>query len=156
MLYRRTPPNPPRLLLRIVATAGAGALLGVAACSSSSDSAGPPGVAGFPPADAADDGESDANQIMTGIVANPDATIGCGGSLGVCGSVGYIPQDGGEDANPDATGPCGESPCPMIDGGILVMPYDGGEGIVDAAILDATEDVAHCGGFCGVIVHPDQ
>ena len=36
MLYRKVPPSPPRLLLRIVATAGTSALLGAAACSSTS------------------------------------------------------------------------------------------------------------------------
>src|ERR1019366_9717200 len=36
MLYRKASPTPPRLLLRIVAGAGAGAMLGAVACSSSS------------------------------------------------------------------------------------------------------------------------
>lgn len=37
MIYRKTPPQPSRLLLRIVATTGAGTLLGVVACGSSAD-----------------------------------------------------------------------------------------------------------------------
>ncbi len=36
MIYRKLPPVPPRLLLRVVATAGAGALLGIAACGGTS------------------------------------------------------------------------------------------------------------------------
>lgn len=35
MIYRKTPPQPGRLLLRIVATTGAGSLLGVVACGTS-------------------------------------------------------------------------------------------------------------------------
>jgi hypothetical protein len=38
MIYRKTPPQPGRLLLRIVATTGAGTLLGVAACGSPAES----------------------------------------------------------------------------------------------------------------------
>lgn len=37
MLYRKAPPQPTRLLLRVVAVAGSGALLAAAACSSSSE-----------------------------------------------------------------------------------------------------------------------
>ena len=130
MLYRKASPRPPRLLLRIAATAGASALVGVAACSSSSDSPSSrlTGSVVSPPADDAGDAASNPVTIMTGIMANPDATA-CGG--GVCGSV-VMPQDGGDagDFAPDAEN--------------------------DAESMDATDDVTHCGGVCGVIVRPDQ
>ncbi|HTB72593.1 MAG TPA: hypothetical protein VK762_05100 [Polyangiaceae bacterium] len=129
MLYRKASPRPPRLLLRIAATAGASALLGVAACSSSSDSVAPSGAVVSPPADDAGDAASNPVTIMTGIMANPDATVACGG--GPCGSV-VMSQDGGDagDFAPDAEN--------------------------DAGSMDATDDVTHCGGVCGVIVRPDQ
>jgi hypothetical protein len=129
MLYRKAPATPPRLLLRIVATAGAGVLVGVAACSSSSDSAAPPGVVVSPPGDDAGDAASSPTTIMTGIMANPDATVGCGSEP--CGFV-AMPQDGGDAG---AFAPDAEN---------------------DAGMTDAADDVVHCGGVCGVIVRPDQ
>jgi hypothetical protein len=38
MLYRKAPPQPPRLLLRVVAVAGSGTLLAAAACTMSTSS----------------------------------------------------------------------------------------------------------------------
>jgi hypothetical protein len=137
MLYRKAPPIPPRLLLRIVATAGAGALLGMAACSSSSSN----GVGPSPPTDAADETELDASRIVTGLVANPpDATLPCGG--GPCGSV-ALPPDGGDAGGlvPDADGEA--SP--------LEASLDGSD-----ADVESPDAIAHCGGVCGVIVHVDE
>ena len=75
MLYRKAAPNPPRLLLRIAATAGAGALLGAAACSSVGEPHGlvrmPNGLVANPPADAADQGDSEGTPIMTGVLPQP-------------------------------------------------------------------------------------
>jgi hypothetical protein len=97
MLYRKTAPTPPRLLLRIVATVGAGALLGVAACSSSTSSGSVPSA----PTDAADEADF---VDSAGSIANPflDATLPCGG--GPCGSVAHLPDAGdGGDLPPDAS-----------------------------------------------------
>jgi len=54
-------------------------------------------------------------------------------------------------------GPCGGGPC-----GVMVRPPDDAgdasdlapDAVSDAEI--APDDVAHCGGVCGVIVHLDQ
>jgi hypothetical protein len=131
MLYRKAAPTPPRLLLRIAATAGAGALLGAAACSSVGEPHGlvpmPNGLVANPPADAADQGDSEGTPIMTGVLPNPNP--------GPCGG-----------------GPCGTIALPAADAG------DAGETAPDA-VSDAEiapDDVAHCGGVCGVIVHLDQ
>ena len=137
MLYRKAPPTPPRLLLRIVATAGAGALLGMTACSSSSSN----GVGPSPPTDAADEAEFDASPIVTGLVANPpDATLACGG--GPCGSV-ALPPDGGDAGGlvPDA-----DAEASPVD-----ASFDGSD-----ASVDSPDAIAHCGGVCGVIVHVDE
>jgi hypothetical protein len=130
MLYRKAAPNPPRLLLRIAATAGAGALLGAAACSSVGEPHGlvpmPNGLVANPPTDAADQGDSTGTPITTGVLPNP---------------------------NP---GPCGGGPC-----GVMVRPPDDAGDVApdSGAVSDAEiapDDVAHCGGVCGVIVHLDQ
>ncbi len=130
MLYRKAPPSPPRLLLRIVVTAGAGALLGAAACSSSSNggTGAMPGVVPNP-TDSGDD-MAEASTIVTGVMPSyPDARA-CGG--GPCGSI-VMPQgDAGDAGDLEADAPS------------------------DVETADATDDVAHCGGVCGVIVHPDQ
>ncbi len=145
MLYRKAAPNPPRLLLRIVATAGAGALLGVAACSSSSANGSSPIV---PAADAADNGDLDANQIITGVLpSHPDATVLPCGAGGVCGLM-VLPHDGdvGDEASP------GES-----DAGAEA----GNDAAADAEIPDSGTHEApdggimlHCPPICGVVVHP--
>jgi hypothetical protein len=146
MLYRKAPPTPPRLLLRIVATAGAGALMGMAACSSSSVN----GLAADSPADAADDADLlDASPVFTGLLANPDATLPCGG--GPCGSV-ALPPDGG-----DAGGPVYDA-----DAGGPIYDADAGGSPADASLdgsdagVDSPDAIAHCGGFCGVVVHVDE
>jgi len=64
MLYRKAPPQPTRLLLRVVAVAGSGALLAAAACSSSSSEGSVP-IAGTV------DGGSDQH-VVTGVMPNPD------------------------------------------------------------------------------------
>ena len=104
MIYRKAPPQPGRLLLRVVAVAGAGAVLGVVACSSSSSSGQP--VGGVVPnhqdagVDSGDSGfmgatdgggfetggfmgatDGQVSDVLTGTVANPDGGAcdeGCG------------------------------------------------------------------------------
>jgi hypothetical protein len=135
MLYRKAAPNPPRLLLRIAATAGAGALLGAVACSSTSS-----GSVAAPPTDSGDQGDVD----MSG-----SSSSGGSGSMPIV--TGVLPSP-----HPDAAG-CGGGPC-----GVMVRPPDDAgdasdlapDAVSDAEI--APDDVAHCGGVCGVIVHLDQ
>jgi hypothetical protein len=135
MLYRKASPTPPRLLLRIVATAGAGALLGMTACSSSSSN----GVGPSPPTDAADEAEFDA---FSGSVTNPpDATLPCGG--GPCGGLIILPQDGGDAG------------APASDADAEASPEDASPDAADASV-DSPDAIAHCGGVCGVIVHVDE
>jgi len=131
MLYRKSAPTPPRLLLRIAATAGASALLGAVACSSSSSGSVPAA-----PTDAGDQGDVDMNgSSSSGGSGSPIVT-------------GVLPSP-----HPDASGPCGGHPC-----GSMIMPADdaGDEGNVVSDAEIAPDDVAHCGGVCGVIVHLDQ
>jgi hypothetical protein len=141
MLYRKAPPTPPRLLLRIVATVGAGALLGMAGCASSSSN----GVGPNPPTDAADealnlgvDGGGADLDVFMGLVG--DATLPCGG--GPCGSV-ALPPDGGDAGGllPDAD----------ADASPVDASFDGSD-----ASVDSPDAIAHCGGVCGVIVHVDE
>ena len=120
MLYRKAAPTPPRLLLRI---AGAGAVLGAVACSSTGAAGLVPSPVSGPPADAADQGDSDIGPVVTGLLPNP-----CGG--GPCGSIASPPDDAG-DASDAAT-----------------------DALRDAEVVP--DDVAHCGGVCGVVIHLDQ
>ena len=129
MLYRKSPPTPPRLLLRIVATAGAGALLGVAACSSSHAV----GLSDSSPSDASDiDAAFDHDGSTPGLVPNPDAEVACGPSR-LCGVV-ALPTDAG-------------------DGGESADAGDAGHG---AAVSDAADDGTSPCHPCGVIVNPDR
>ena len=143
MLYRKSPPTAPRLLLRIVATAGTGALLAMTACGSSSSSE---GSAAITPSDGSAD---DAASSM------------CADH--VCGFVAMPPDDGGDAGDARATGPCGGHLC-----GTIALPQDasdldGADGhVADAggdseAPTDASEDATGpCHPVCGVIVAPDH
>jgi hypothetical protein len=87
MIYRKAPPQPGRLLLRVVAVAGAGAVAGAVACSSSSSG----GSVGFV-SGAVDGGGSDvgADQVVSG-----SSTGG-----------GFLAPDGGEEVGVGCDG-CG-------------------------------------------------
>src|SRR5450432_1655432 len=103
MLYRKAPPTPPRLLLRIVATAGAGALLGFTGCSSSSTVNGVvvSPEAGYVPSDASDDASPPCGVVFCDIVSNPsDAEAEFDVTSHPTGVVPY---------NPDAAGSVGPS-----------------------------------------------
>jgi hypothetical protein len=118
MHYRKSSPNPPRLLLRIVAAAGAGAV--VSACSSGSGQGDGSHVFGSAPAVPSDGGEEACNgfsecgggstyvpppmdaalvdaapdhEVFDGS-ADGDAELPCG--TGVCGSIVSPPSDAGE------------------------------------------------------------
>lgn len=96
MHYRKSSPNPPRLLLRIVATAGAGALVG--ACSSGSGTeSGHPCGSGFC---------GSAVMIPSDADVDGDAELRCG--TGVCGSIGLPSSDAGEAS--------------VVGGGVMVRP----------------------------------
>jgi hypothetical protein len=148
MLYRKSSQNPPTLLLRIVATAGATAVL--AACggeafsnpdadAGGTEQTGPCG--GGPCGSVAMPSDSgDVGHVVTGLVANPPDA---GGSPGPCNGrpcgVVVMPTDAGEAAAPH--GPCNGGPC-----GVVVMPTDAGE---------ASAPHGPCnGGPCGVVVMP--
>ena len=131
MIYRKSSPNPPTFLLRIVASAGASALLGTAACSGTDPVMGSV-------ASVADSGDERPVEGVAGLAPNPqggqggdDATAPpVGQCLGICGSATISP-----DA--DAGGPCNGGPC-----GAVAMPPDAGSG-------------KPCnGGPCGTIVMP--
>ena len=145
MLYRKSSPNPPRFLLRIVATAGASALLTAAACvGDTGGSTGNPNpdaeAPGIPPCGAGG---------VCGVVPLPTSDSGFvgGGSL-------PAPTDAGLEAR---TGPCGGGPC-----GVVAMPQDAGEasivgdGTMPSADSGADAHGGPCnGGPCGVIIHPE-
>jgi hypothetical protein len=151
MLYRRSSPTPPRLLLRIVATAGTGTLFAVAACSSS----GAEGLGPGTPSDA-----SDTSDI--------DGSFGCGNNP--CGSS-KLPDDASDtDASPDATmlacggGVCGTVALPDAGDGGDAAASEPDAGIADGsradayaddATVDAAEDAGLCHP-CGVVVHLDE
>jgi hypothetical protein len=117
MLYRKAPPQPSRLLLRVVA-ASAGAAL-VAACSSSGDTraCGGEGVCGSAYNPARDAGEDAAYDGAGGGFGYCD-------DAGFCGSVGMPGDDsgtvgGGVMVNPDAGSDASHLPgvVPMTDAG---------------------------------------
>jgi hypothetical protein len=137
MLYRKAPPTPPRLLLRIIATAGVGALVGTAGCSSAAAN----GTTTLPPSDASDDAPM---MEVHGIVTNPDASDPCNGFP--CG--GFV-------VDPDASLACGDSRlCGAVilreDAGDAMAPEDAAE---DAAPLEDASGPCHP---CGVVVRPDE
>jgi hypothetical protein len=84
------------LLLRVVAVAGAGAILGVAACSSGSEAN---GSVVQPPPDGGHDATDD--HVVVGTVPNPDGGHDASDDHVVNGVVDGSPGEGGEDANED-------------------------------------------------------
>jgi hypothetical protein len=138
MLYRKSSPTPPTLLLRIVVTAGASALLGTAACSGVSDV--PPGAQQF-------DGSGNIPSPDLGLDASTPGNPGqCNGAPCAGGST---PQSGHDAAAPTVVpppaqvedagkGPCSGGPCGSI---VMPPPEDAGK--------------APCnGGPCGSVVMP--
>jgi hypothetical protein len=106
MHYRKSSPNPPRLLLRIVAAAGAGAV--VSACSSGSGQGGDQyhGVGSAPAVPSDGGGEG-----------------GCNGFSECGGGSAYVPPSMDAGADGDAELPCGTGVC----GSIVSPPSDAGE-----------------------------
>jgi|HubBroStandDraft_6_1064221.scaffolds.fasta_scaffold185292_2 hypothetical protein len=128
MIYRRLPVTPPRMLLRVVAPAGA--LASLLACSSSSavGSVEVHGTVGEPV-----DGGGDAFATeVTGV-----APSSSGGATGL--------MDAGILANPDSG-----------FHGTVAYPTDASPEGGDAAGVVEAEEGGPCGGNpCGVIVRPD-
>jgi hypothetical protein len=91
MLYRKAPPQPARLLLRVVAVAGPGTLLLAAACQSSSSE----GSVGSGPEPDSGYEDTTTDQVAIGIMAMPEAG-----------------SDGGEDSPSAFDGPVG-----LVDSG---------------------------------------
>jgi len=131
MLYRKSSPNPPRLLLRIVATAGAGALLGSTACSSSAGPCGG-GVCGtaiLVPDSGLDAGTFDAQSADAAAEAEAGQEPSGVGLVSLDAGNSGEPEaattvEGGLFPKPDAEAgsrPCGGGPC-----GVVVMPHDAG------------------------------
>ena len=146
MLYRKLSPRPPRLLLRIVATAGTGTLLGIVACGT--DSATFNGTLASPGPDAAHVPSAD------------DASIGMGGFLGM--AVGVVDASVLDDAGGDAAdGARLDDASPVKDSGEdagsdATKDASDDAQVSDGAIKDAADegDVLHCPPVCGVVVHP--
>jgi hypothetical protein len=140
MLYRKLPTSPPRLLLRIVVTAGTGALLGVAACGSDS-SVGTTVSPGPDATDAPSTGD-DGSTLMGVMVGMP---------------TGVLPDfpDAGGDAEDAAVGmPMGVilGLVPRGDAGGDAATSPGNDaGAPDGAINDAADEEGFC---CGVVVRP--
>jgi hypothetical protein len=153
MLYRKSSPNPPTLLLRIVATAGAGALLGAAACGGSTAM----GSIAIPDSDAGRDAAgpglpAPCNGGPCGSVVMPTTDSGEAGFVGFVGGGVVVNPDSGSDSQV----PCNGGPC-----GVVVMPHDAGEaatvggGIVVSPDAGADARGPCGGGFCGVMIHPE-
>jgi hypothetical protein len=141
MLYRKSPPNPPKLLLRIVATASAGAIAG--ACSSTNPSSGSPSVLGKVPYPVAD-AEADAVGSPS-VMGSLPAMAGDAGFVGggtVCHPCGVVPI-----AESDAGADGASSPAPSPDAGVDGQPHEGPG--------DAAPGCGN-GGVCGVVVAPQD
>jgi hypothetical protein len=139
MIYRKSSPTSPTLLLRIVAGAGASALLAAAACSGTD----PAPLGGLGPGNGvqgagggvADSGEERSEGVM-GVVPNPNPP----------GTPNPNPPSGGDSGMPS---PCNGGPC----GTIIMLPgHDAG--VLGIVVVPPAEDASvpdgHVGG--GVVV----
>jgi hypothetical protein len=133
MIYRKSPLQPTRLLLRIVAGAGAGVLVGATACGSD-DSAHP------------------------GIVVMPSSGSSVGG--GLVGSVGLTEDSGADareaeppdgDASGDEASTVGGGVSPCHPCGVVVMPHE--DSGTDASQLHGVVPFGD-GAVLGVVVMP--
>jgi hypothetical protein len=157
MLYRRTPRNPPTLLLRIVAAASAGTVLGIASCGGETQ------VQGLLPLTEPSDAQVDDGSPLlgavdsAGLVTNPGDDAAFMGftydpDAEVHGVVVHLPEDASEadvvtgliaDAEVQ-----GVAPLPEDAGadahhigvmGVVVVPHDGGS-------------THTCPPLCGVVI----
>jgi hypothetical protein len=163
MLYRKSSPNPPTLLLRIVTSAGASAILGTAACSGTDpvmgsvasipDSGEPQQSVGQAPPTSSDGsansgtpGPVDPPGAVTGIVVMPPA-----------GDAGEQGGGGGTDdaAQPDGHGFFGSVINPPDDAGLTDSGVHFPIGVVVGVTPfpdDAGKPDGH--GFLGSVINP--
>ncbi len=153
MIYRKAPPQPPKLLLRIVSAAGAGVLFGVSACG---------GVANSPISGVAVQTPDDSGDALGDEFFYEGPPLGSSGSPcgGVCGSLPepspdadgiVLPPDAGDASDGDVVG---------VDAGILISPDASDAGVSDASdgdapIADATADATNHCHVLGICVQPD-
>lgn len=90
MIYRKAPPHPPRMLLRVAAAAGATVVLGASACGS---------TAGPESAGVVDSGSDGGDEITVchGVCVNPEA----GSDAGTDGAI-ESGAEGGDEGGGDS------------------------------------------------------
>jgi len=159
MIYRKAPPQPTRLLLRIVAGAGAGALLGASACGGDDSNHHVNGVVVMPSSG------DDSNHHVNGLVVMPSSGSTVGGGV-ITGVTTGVPSGGSPDAGKDAEKPV--SPAPPDDSGaeaatvgggvspchpcgVVIMPHDAG---ADATSHPIGVVPFNDGGFPGIMIMP--
>jgi hypothetical protein len=123
MLYRRTPRNPPTLLLRIVASAGAGTLIGMASCGGETSTAN--GSIALP---------TTSPSNTPGDDSGPPPVVGVGGVILMCGNDPALcppPEDASE---PVGVAPC--SPCGVVVGLVGGGAPDSSGSFPDASVAD--------------------
>jgi hypothetical protein len=165
MFYRRLPPCPPRLLLRIVAT-GTGALLGVAACGGDTSVFSDAPVSPSPDATQTPPTDDDGSTVM-GFLGRPsgvvDATVltqeagGDGADAVAEDAPGGDATDAGHDKKDAGKQDAGKQDAgKQEDGGAARDAAQDADNSDGAVVLDAADDgnLLHCPPICGVVVHP--
>ncbi len=140
MIYRKAPLQTPRLLLRIVAGAGAGVLLGTTACGSGDSG---PQVHGVVPMTSS--GSTVGGGLTGSLIMPDDAGSDAQEAVVVTGLSPAPPSDAGEEA---AVVGGGVSPCHPC--GAVVLPHDSGTEASDLHGVVPFND----GGFLGIVVMP--
>ncbi len=147
MIYRKAPPQPPRLLLRIVVGAGASVLLGATACGSDNG----PGPEGHGSVTNVPSSGSDVGGGFHGSVVMPDADGGDAASqMMTTGVAPGMPQGPEGDASEEASMTVGGGVSPCHPCGTVPLPE--GDSGSDAAAAHAIpfDD----GGFLGIVISP--
>jgi hypothetical protein len=150
MLYRRTPRNPPTLLLRIVASAGAGTLIGMASCGGETSTAN--GSIGLPATEALDAQGDDSGSIAVGSI-----TTGSMPCMGICGVVvvGSLPYtDDGEAPDSGVSYP-DASVADVEVHGVVPLPEDAGyDAHRPIGVIVEPPDGSRitCPPLCGVVI----
>jgi hypothetical protein len=157
MLYRRTPSHPPTLLLRIVATAGASTLLGIASCGGETSTVN--GLITLPANETPDAQAGDSGPTLVGAIDMSDSGAPVsdpGLPCGVCGLIVSVPEIEG--------GPVGLVDASVADGevlGIVALPEDAGPDAhhVIIGVVVEPPDAGHdsgstlsCPPLCGIVI----
>lgn len=141
MIYRKSPPTPPRLLLRVVAVAGTGALLTMG-CSGSH-------AHGLSPESPSDASDTDVETILMGSTGNPPPPDDGSFTGFVCladSACNVAPYD------PDA-GDGGDADGHILQGAVHYP--DAGDAAPDAS-SDAPDEATGVCHPCGVVIRPDE